>query len=1055
MVKCHSCSRRYNEELEFCPHCGALNIDFLSEAQEVRQITLSFGDELDEAEDTAEPSTVAEPKKRSVADVVADPVEDVVADALSDAENDAISDAENDAKIYARPETRKEAETPKPVKPRAKAETSKPVERRDEVETPKPVKPIQKEKPSPKTESPKAESLKDESAGDTKKFSPDDMREIDRALKSTEKSEQDIVLSDNADLDEETGPSELSIFMSGLGTSIAAWWQKQRGNFSDWSATQKEKFEAWKIRQAEAAEARRIAQEEEAARRAEAERIAQEEEAIRQAEAQRIAQEEAEQRAEELRIAQEQEAARQVEAQRIAQAEEARQAEELRIARQEAARLAEEERIIKQREDKRRAEEARRRQARLDREAEEERRRQEELDILFADEEMLREQELSRREQELRSHHDDYYRDPVIEEVDEDEYFSRRGYREEYRDYREARRDADHPGDERREAGRPRHERRDVGRPRESGYRSEPETREAQREFESRETYRRQHTDLGPSPYVINDAYNLSNEFPNYEYETESERRLAEAQNRTRRKSIDEFIKPQPKREDRIAEEIVETTESVEAEGGFNLIEWVLVRFRPIHGVIAAAVVIVIVVALIVANSGSPTKDFARALSERNYQEAGELYSSYLGNEKLEESSETDLSDYLEQLTQNLADGSTSYAATYSALDVIINSELYQGDAKVMLDNTLEEVLRLQDVSLIYERAVDKQNDLDYEGALRELNQLTSAYPDYRDADERLVEVRENYREQVIREVGSLQSQGNFTEADRLLDSALTLIPDDPVLSNLKENNLTQSETALYEQASVDAQRFFAAGNYAEMFRVVDEAIAAEPENTALADLRAEYELMAAETILNTADNIFLQGDEEAALAYIEEGLEIIPDHHLLLEAKDRYELQLGEEGSDDNNSESPDNTTENDDTDAVADESVEGPSGQMSRGNYADLAGDEHDSSVLVTHEFTGSADVVESYTFYSGEDAGRFIGEIAIGQVDEYTQVYYQVYSSQNLASPVQTGSLYGNPSEVGENYKISIDYASGNAGYFIVNLNYLRGGSIEVILDLGFEG
>ncbi len=475
--------------------------------------------------------------------------------------------------------------------------------------------------------------------------------------------------------------------------------------------------------------------------------------------------------------------------------------------------------------------------------------------------------------------------------------------------------------------------------------------------------------------------------------------------------------------------------------------EWLMIRVRPIHIVLVLLAVISVFSWFFIKNLGSPTKDFAQALESRNYEQAAKLYTEdYKGKEELEESSAADLAAYLSTLKQNAIGGRTTYSATDAALSVIRNSKLYTGDYKVLVDKTAEELSVLQQADAIYQAGKEKLNDLDYPGAIGDFNRVIDLYPSYRDTADLLARARDRYRESVVRRVGTLQSQSNYKEAEGMIVEALTLIPEDPVLLNLKKNNDAKSISSLFETTASGAERYFQSGDFVSVFKVIDEALLTDPNDDSIKQLRVEYEIKCAESILNAADNIFLQGNRDSALEKVDEGLLLLPENELLTAAKTRYQnTEPGEQDPE---------TTNNDPTPSPTPPAGESVTDSLHRETYKDAAGQSHADSVEQVYTYTGNSSVVEQVIFQNAGGGTRFVGELALGPVEQYTQVYYQIYSSSNQARPLRYGSLIARAGDdPGKGYKIAVDLPANNAKSFIVNLNYLQGGEIRTVLDLRF--
>lgn len=491
-----------------------------------------------------------------------------------------------------------------------------------------------------------------------------------------------------------------------------------------------------------------------------------------------------------------------------------------------------------------------------------------------------------------------------------------------------------------------------------------------------------------------------------------------------------------------------------------NALEWLIIRIRWYHVAGLAAVIVLLLAFNGLRNMGSPTKDFAAALDERNYESAARLYTDeYLGHPELEASSESDFAAYLNKLKQHAMEGKSTYSATNAALDVIKSSSLYTGNCKALLDETEKALVVLQQADGFFQGGKEKFNALNYEGAIVDFNKVLELYPGFPQTADLLATARDRYREQVIREVGVLQSQSKFEEAQAKIDRALLLIPEDPALMDLKSNNDTKSVSALYKTTQSSAERYFQAGDFKKVFEVIDEALKSDPADESIQTLRKDYESMCAESILNTADNIFLQGDRDAALDKIKEGLVLMPESKLLRDGLKRYELGESTAATDEDGNAvtEPGGGEDSPETEpSESDESGEGGhlNDGMERGTYEDAAGRQHTNAVFKSHIFHGDTSEVDQVKFRAAEGADRFKGEVALAGVEKQTQVYYQIYTSSNFSSPLMSGSLTAKPGEdPGDAYKISLDYPVSGADYFVVNLNYLQGGTIEVILDLHF--
>ena len=462
---------------------------------------------------------------------------------------------------------------------------------------------------------------------------------------------------------------------------------------------------------------------------------------------------------------------------------------------------------------------------------------------------------------------------------------------------------------------------------------------------------------------------------------------------------------------------------------GRKIYNWLAIRVRPFHFALLILLVLALLALPLLNSLRSPTKAFQEALDSRDYDRAAEVYvDRYEGKEDLEEASLTVFREHLSTLKQNAISGGTSFSATNAAIEVMRESDLYTGGYRLLMDETVEELMVLQQADVLYNSALDKYNRLDFAGAIQDFNRVQEATPAYRDTVDLLARSRDRYRENVISQVNSLQSQRNFQEALTRIDRALELLGDDPMLLNLRESTVSQSESALFEQTSTEAERLFQTGNTKGVLEVIEKALAQEPQDASLLQLKETYETKVAEQILNVADELFLRDEKEEALNKLNEGLELMPEHSLLLEAQERYELESQET----NGSET--STT-------------------PGAGGNVDAGGTPHPNAYVHQHTFTGNLDLVDRITLSNDEDKQRISGSISLGPVDTYTQVYFQVYALSNPNTAIRYGALVANAGDVSSFvYTLDMDTAIYGSDV-VVTLNYLYGNEIDVIIDLGF--
>ncbi len=470
---------------------------------------------------------------------------------------------------------------------------------------------------------------------------------------------------------------------------------------------------------------------------------------------------------------------------------------------------------------------------------------------------------------------------------------------------------------------------------------------------------------------------------------------------------------------------------SAKSEGNALVRLWnrIQVRMRPSYWVALIVVLVLVVVLSLTLGRRNPTKDFSRALADRDYQKAGQIYEDrYQGNAKLEAKSYEDFSKFVDTLKQNALDGKTSYAATTSALNIIKDSPLYTGKYKELLDSSLDDIQLLQEVDVLYAAAKEKQNQGNHEEAIRSFNKVLDRVPSYRDTAELLSRSRERYREEVVSQVTSLQSQRNYREALNRIDKALALLPEDPILLNLRANTENEGKSGIYNQTKTLADRAWRAGNMEEVVNIIKDALKQEAEDKSLQELSESYKLQISEEMVRLADELFMQGDKEAALEKIEEGLKLLPDSKLLKDSKNRYEAKDPNAGKEPEGTSDPSETTE----ESKAPVDVEPPA----------------QGAIVKEFDFTGDTTVVDSVRVTNADGKASYKGVFRLGEADKSTQIYYQVYAVNSPGHIIMKGNLYAKPDDMDRSsVEIEIPTYGGDVA---IDVNYQAGGHIKIIVE-----
>lgn len=221
-----------------------------------------------------------------------------------------------------------------------------------------------------------------------------------------------------------------------------------------------------------------------------------------------------------------------------------------------------------------------------------------------------------------------------------------------------------------------------------------------------------------------------------------------------------------------------------------------------------------------------------------------------------------------------------------SALADLCNNE----DKAVELTKLLSELSELKASRDAYAKAEEAYEAGNYSTALDEYSQVSENDSNYEDAQTKIAECTEQYRQEILDQTENPESDSEYENAISLVTIALGVLPEDEELTE-RLNSLTEEYAALLKsEALTQGTEYINAGNYAEAFALINKALEYNEGDSELVSFLTSSQ-SAYESYITEQVNAFTAGyDYDSALALLDTALSTLPDSTALTELREQTE---------------------------------------------------------------------------------------------------------------------------------------------------------------------
>lgn len=260
-----------------------------------------------------------------------------------------------------------------------------------------------------------------------------------------------------------------------------------------------------------------------------------------------------------------------------------------------------------------------------------------------------------------------------------------------------------------------------------------------------------------------------------------------------------------------------------------------------------------------------------RALENGDFSGAVDIMDDNISLRTSEELA-TILSDRIDRVKQNFADGTMDYAALQAELDTIERMKVEAVGQK--LEQLRQDARALNESRTHFAAAEELFAAGSYLAAMEHYVQVIEADADYENAQRKLTEATDQYRQEILDSAKAYADRGDYTEALSVLEGALAILPQDSRISQ----QIIVYQNSHAEQQKADtlaaAAQCADAGDYAGAVALLQDYLDYVAEDADISRKLVEYQSAAAEKaradVLAEAAGYAAAGDYVKAMETLE-----------------------------------------------------------------------------------------------------------------------------------------------------------------------------------------
>lgn len=299
------------------------------------------------------------------------------------------------------------------------------------------------------------------------------------------------------------------------------------------------------------------------------------------------------------------------------------------------------------------------------------------------------------------------------------------------------------------------------------------------------------------------------------------------------------------------------------------------------------AILVLVVVLAAAATAGvlymkwynSPEQQYQRALDSGNDAEVEQIINEYEELRNSDTVADT-LNTKLEELQRSFLEETIEYSAAVAELDRIQNQGVTGTQENLTKVRSYIEALNASRVA--YKTAESFFNSENYAEAIDQYKKVIEDDPNYSDAAAKIEACYNKYRDKALADAEALTVSGSYESAIGLLESALTVLPNDAKIQEkiiLYTSKLSEMEIS---DALANAKTYADAGDYANALRAIAAHYAENPNNYQLSTRYGEYTKAYEDQVIAAVDTLAASRKYDEAIEQVKSAQTLLPDSQAL-----------------------------------------------------------------------------------------------------------------------------------------------------------------------------
>ena len=207
--------------------------------------------------------------------------------------------------------------------------------------------------------------------------------------------------------------------------------------------------------------------------------------------------------------------------------------------------------------------------------------------------------------------------------------------------------------------------------------------------------------------------------------------------------------------------------------------------FRKRKVIISLILILLIVISAVIgmAYFNRPVAVMNRAIAADDFATAFEVYTTQLQNKPLEESTVELLQKYVDSVVSDYESGSLSYENALSQVNEISNFGLFDNTVATMSESAIVSINKKDSLDKYIAAGNEALESDDFLSAISSFEDALEVDPESEEAENGLTTSQDAYRDDVIGQVDQAISSREYATAKDILNSALTNMAGDEILS--------------------------------------------------------------------------------------------------------------------------------------------------------------------------------------------------------------------------------------------------------------------------------